>query len=121
MSSKHVNDNEVAPVYDERYATHHYEGCANALLSLTSRIHARRILEVGCGTGRWLTQLQPLVDAVYGLDRSVGMLQQAAKRPGNVYLTCGEASHLPFPDASFDLVFCVNAFHHFDDQRGVVG
>lgn len=121
MPRKHVNYDEVAPVYDQRYAGHQYEGCATSLLALAGQINARRILEVGCGTGHWLTRLQPAVDEVYGLDLSIGMLQQAYKRQGNFYLTCGEASHQPFPNASFDLVFCVNAFHHFENQRVFVG
>ncbi len=41
------------------------------------------------------------------------MLRQARQRRAELALICGDASQLPFPDARFDLIFCVNAFHHF--------
>jgi SAM-dependent methyltransferase len=41
------------------------------------------------------------------------MLQQVCQQKEDIPVTCGHASHLPFPDAVFDLIFCVNAFHHF--------
>jgi ubiquinone/menaquinone biosynthesis C-methylase UbiE len=41
------------------------------------------------------------------------MLQQICQQKEDIPVICGHASHLPFPDAVFDLIFCVNAFHHF--------
>ncbi len=117
MADARVNYDQIAPTYDQRYTVSQFEGIAAALRSLTRDTGAERVLEVGCGTGRWLAELQPVIRQVYGTDLSLGMLQQAKQRPESLSLICGHASHLPFPDAVFDLIFCVNAFHHFSQPR----
>ena len=88
---------------------------AIALQSLARELDAKRILEVGCGTGHWLSILQSTAQ-VYGLDLSLGMLRQASTQKLR-RLACGQAIQLPFPDQAFDLVFCVNAIHHFGQPR----
>jgi len=87
---------------------------------MSQKITARDILEAGCGTGRWLAELQSPTRGVRGLDLSPGMLRQAREIHGARALTCGRATQLPFPNASFDLIFCVNAVHHFGDPRAFV-
>jgi ubiquinone/menaquinone biosynthesis C-methylase UbiE len=117
MTNARVNYDQIASTYNQRYDVHDFVGIAAALRSLTQDIAPERILEVGCGTGRWLAELQPVARQAYGMDLSLGMLQQARQRPESLSLLCGHASHLPFPDAVFDLVYCVNAFHHFPQPR----
>src|SRR3989442_2256501 len=117
MAGEHVDYDQIAPPYNQRYAVNKFEGIAAALRSVAQNYRTERILEVGCGTGRWLTELQPIARRVYGVDLSLGMLRQARQRQEPLCRTCGHVSHLPFPDAVFDLVFCVNAFHHFDPPR----
>jgi ubiquinone/menaquinone biosynthesis C-methylase UbiE len=114
MSVDRIDYDVIAPTYDERYAVNRLDRVASALRSLTQQVGAGRILEVGCGTGRWLAELSPFARWVHGLDRSVEMLRKAKQREERFYLTRGQASQLPFPDAIFDLIFCVNALHHFD-------
>jgi SAM-dependent methyltransferase len=48
------------------------------------------------------------------------MLSQARRRCASLALVRGEAAQLPFPDATFDLVYCVNAIHHFGHPRTFV-
>ncbi|MBI3300788.1 MAG: class I SAM-dependent methyltransferase [Deltaproteobacteria bacterium] len=117
MPHAHVNYDQIAPTYNQRYAIGRFAGIAAGLLSVARDSGAERVLEVGCGTGRWLAELQPVARQVHGLDLSLGMLRQARQRQEPFYLTCGRASQPPFPDAIFDLIFCVNAFHHFDHPR----
>lgn len=117
---KHVNYDQIATTYNQRYSAHKYEGIAASLQSLAQDVGAEWILEIGCGTGHWLAELQPVIHRVYGLDLSLGMLQQARQQKEPLYLTCGQASRLPFPDAVFDLIFCVNAFHHFDQPGAFI-
>jgi ubiquinone/menaquinone biosynthesis C-methylase UbiE len=81
---------------------------------------AERILEVGCGTGHWLASLRPVSGQLYGLDLSAGMLAQAGQRQTPLALIRGRAGQLPFPDRCFDLIYCVNAIHHFQQQRAFV-
>jgi ubiquinone/menaquinone biosynthesis C-methylase UbiE len=111
-----VNYDAVAPTYDGRYAAGNMGGVAQVLTALIERQKAGHILEVGCGTGHWLTLLKSRVQQAVGLDLSVGMLKQAQKGDLRL-LACGQAAQLPFPAQFFDVVFAVNAVHHFPDQQ----
>jgi protein-L-isoaspartate(D-aspartate) O-methyltransferase len=72
-----------------------------------------RILDVGCGKAFLLyefTQVVPGIE-VCGLDISAYGLEHA-KEEVRPFLKLGQANHLPFPDASFDLVFTLNTLHN---------
>ncbi|MDQ4116386.1 MAG: class I SAM-dependent methyltransferase [Actinomycetota bacterium] len=78
------------------------------LLGSPEELRGRRVLEVGCGSApcsRWLATRGALP---VGLDLSAAMLHHAAAantRTGiDVPLVQAGAEHLPFADASFDLV-----------------
>ncbi len=120
MTKPRVNYDQIAPTYDRRFAHDRTEGIGQALLDLAQRLNASRILEVGCGTCHWLAQMHQVSSELYGLDLSTGMLNQAQKRRSGLRLINGYASLLPFKSGMFDLVFCVNAIHHFQDARGFV-
>jgi SAM-dependent methyltransferase len=48
------------------------------------------------------------------------MLLEAGRKSRDFHLSCGRAEQLPYQGQNFDLVFCVNALHHFDDPRGFI-
>lgn len=120
MTRKRVDYDRIAATYDRRFRRDGMSGTADALLAVARELDARRILEVGCGTGRWLADLRPITQQLYGLDLAAGMLAKARERERRLHLVRGRADHLAFPAASFDLVYCVNAIHHFDEQRAFV-
>jgi ubiquinone/menaquinone biosynthesis C-methylase UbiE len=80
------------------------------------RIREQRLLDVACGTGRFLSFVKhnhPRLPAV-GLDLSAAYLRRARRELRSwswVGLVLGVAEALPFADASFDLVSCVYLFH----------
>jgi SAM-dependent methyltransferase len=119
-ASKRVDYDRIASTYDRRFRNDGMSSTASALLALARELDARRILEVGCGTGRWLADLRAITDQVFGLDLAAGMLARAREREKRLHLMRGRAGRLPVPAASFDLVYCVNAIHHFDEQRAYV-
>jgi ubiquinone/menaquinone biosynthesis C-methylase UbiE len=117
---KHVNYDPIASSYNDRYRVNRLPAVERALLEFVQNKQPRRILEVGCGTGRWLNSIGSLVDGVFGLDLSYGMLTQARKGNPNLNVVQGRAGVLPFVNQSFDMVFCVNALHHFNDPQGFI-
>jgi ubiquinone/menaquinone biosynthesis C-methylase UbiE len=117
---KRVDYDKVASTYDRRYEGNGMPGIAASLLTLARQLEAERILEVGCGTGHWLANLHEVTAHLYGLDLSAGMLSKAQDRSKALRLVRGRAGRLSFPASSFDLVYCVNAIHHFDQQREFV-
>jgi len=72
-----------------------------------------RILDVGCGKAFLLyefTQVVPGIE-VRGLDISPYAVANA-KEEVRPFLQTGNANHLPFADASFDLVLTINTLHN---------
>ena len=73
------------------------------------------LLEIGCGTGMILKELDPIARHAVGIDISPGMLQQAQDRGLNVVV--GSATDLPFSDASFDFVCSFKVLAHIEDIK----
>ena len=65
---------------------------------------ARRVLEVGCGTGAILSGL-PTTAAVHGLDSEPARLAEARRHAPQAKLTCGNAHCLPYASGLFDITF----------------
>jgi len=89
------------------------------LTALAGRLGSGRLLDIGAGTGRLLERLgqgRPGL-ALFGLDRSAGMLRAARRARPHLNLIRGAAEALPFPDESFDVVTTTLSFHHWSDQR----
>jgi SAM-dependent methyltransferase len=109
-----VEYDQIALTYNQRFAASKMEGVAAVLKKLVQELNARDILEVGCGTGYWLKLLDPGGDWISGLDLSLGMLRQTKTQNFHPALVCADVRHdLPFQSGVFDLVFCINAPHHF--------
>lgn len=73
----------------------------------------QRILDVGCGKAFLLyefTQVVPGVE-IAGIDISRYGIENA-KEEARPYLQVANATHLPFDDKTFDLVFSVNTLHN---------
>jgi SAM-dependent methyltransferase len=72
-----------------------------------------RVLDVGCGKGYQLLEIQETVPgiSVHGLDVSAYALEHAHERIKDK-LVLGSADHLPFPDKYFDYVFSINTLHN---------
>jgi len=74
------------------------------------------LLDIACGTGAMLSAVAEVApDAnLAGVDLSAGMLEIAANRLGErALLMKADATTLPYDDASFDVITCNHAFHHF--------
>ena len=78
------------------------------------------VLDVATAAGHTAFALAPHARRVVGVDLTPEMLVEArrqaeAKGLTNVSFAEADAEHLPFPDASFDVVTCRIAAHHFPD------
>ncbi len=120
METSFLNYDQIADNYNQRYPSAQNWERGQALLNLAKQNHARQILEVGIGTGYWLNLLQQVTPELFGLDYSLGMLRQAQKQPVPLELARGSAIQLPYRDHSFDLIYCVDAIHHFGDHRAFI-
>jgi ubiquinone/menaquinone biosynthesis C-methylase UbiE len=79
-----------------------------------------RILDLGCGTGRFSDALAVRFDSeVVGVDPSLKMLGQAQHKQyrGRVRLLLGRGEALPLRSNSIDVIFTSMTFHHFTDRQ----
>jgi SAM-dependent methyltransferase len=84
------------------------------------------VLEVGCGAGWFWAEAAPYLSPdlrIQLTDISPGMVKQAVIRArenahwNQVQGCVAHASHLPFPDASFDAVLASHMLYHVADPR----
>lgn len=78
----------------------------------------QRVLEVGCGTGLLLDRVRRFASYAAGMDLSAGMLARAQER--GLPVTLGDATALPYADASFDLVYSFKVLPHVADIRAAL-
>ena len=74
------------------------------------------MLDIGCGTGRFLAQLAPVAKA-WGVDASPQMLDVARTRAGVAGLKLGTAEQLPFKDGWFERATMWLVAHLVDRPR----
>jgi SAM-dependent methyltransferase len=79
-----------------------------AIIERLAPLEGRRILDLGCGKGRFARSLIERGAQVVGLDFSAGMLNEAE----GLARVRGSARRLPFGRASFDAVLAVEVFEH---------
>ena len=113
---------KISGVYD--LLAEHSEGpVRQAGLEKLALTAGERVLEIGYGTGHCLVQIAEAVGPegkVFGIDLSEGMRAQARERVekehliDRVELSCGDATHLPYPDGSMDAVFMSFTLELFD-------
>ncbi len=93
-------------------------------LTLSFAPSPRRVLDVGCGTGRLLRELArlvPRVKEVQGVDPAPTMVAVGAEASASdprIQIRQGFAERLPFEDGRFDLLVSSTSFDHWGDQLG---
>lgn len=129
MSPSHSSGDHAARIADQfgrqaegfaRSPALHGEAALGVLVEAAAPVAGERMLDVACGPGTVVAAFAPRVRHATGIDATEPMLEQAralAAHRGltNVAWHRGDAYHLPFPAASFDIVTSRFAFHHLED------
>jgi SAM-dependent methyltransferase len=112
----------LAPEWNDTRISGQYLAPLAAALDAVETVPAR-IVDVGTGTGaaaRLAAERWPDAD-VQGFDMSPGMIAEARTRAGGRQrYEVADATKLPLPDASADLVVMVNMIPFFDELARVV-
>ena len=79
-----------------------------------------RVVDVGCGPGRFLREAAERGATAVGVDPSAQMRRLALRRiperlRSAITVTEGTAEHLPLEDGSATVVWAVASLHHWDD------
>lgn len=113
----------------ERLARDPYESCfaysRMRLDALLARYTARegngqRLLDVGVGTGHHLAQLRARGYEGAGIDGSTEMLEHARAANPDADLRQADVGSLPFDEAQFDLVVCIEVLRYLDNPQRCV-
>jgi ubiquinone/menaquinone biosynthesis C-methylase UbiE len=70
-------------------------------------LDSRRILDIGCGHGQWLSHFETLHarrENLAAIDLEPSRASHAIDRFPGADIRIGDAAHLPWPDESFDIV-----------------
>lgn len=76
-----------------------------------------RLLDVGCGSGAFLSLLINKVKSVSGVDISNKMIEFARVTVKGGKFFVSQTDNLPFEDNSFDKIICYSVFHYFPDEN----
>jgi ubiquinone/menaquinone biosynthesis C-methylase UbiE len=96
---------------------------AELMLDLLKPKQGEIILDAGCGTGIFTTDILSSGSQVIGLDISLPMLIQAGKKLKGYpfWIILADMLNLPFPGSSFDKVVSVTALEFVEDAKGAIG
>lgn len=115
--------NIQAKTYDTDKNGKHARTLYQHIINTLSILQFSNVLDVGCGTGEILSAIRKLYPTVslQGIDISQEMLKQAEnKKIDNVKLYLGDAEHLPFEKAKFDVLICTDSFHHYPNPQRTI-
>jgi ubiquinone/menaquinone biosynthesis C-methylase UbiE len=104
---------DIGKFYDKYWPANvpDYEKVKKHVFSVVPRRRCDRIFDAGCGSGICSIVLSELANVVVGYDISADSLKQAKKLARefgetNIHFCQGSLVEIPFPDESFDLVYC---------------
>ena len=87
------------------------------MLEVCGRVNGRRVLDIGCGEGRFCRMLKPRGALTTGVDLAAKFVEVAKRRDAQGQYLVADAVKLPFPDATFDLCVSYVALVDIKDFR----
>jgi len=128
---QHIHDLEISrhapgtPGFFADLDRYHFEKLHHLLrLVPFDAVGGQRVLEVGCGAGVDLVRFARGGARVTGVDvaeSAVRLARANFRQQGlDAWLLVADGAHLPFPDASFDLVHAHGVVQYAADDRSIV-
>ena len=106
--------------FDQPWGAHAFAVERDTLLDALGPLEGRRLLDVGCGTGRFTAAFEAAGAHVTSIDRDPGMLALAEQRTHSTRLLVGDAHQLPLDDNSFDVAVATTLLEFASDPHGVL-
>jgi len=107
------------------YGTYAHYGChgsnvqaaveREAIIETLKRMKFSRVLDAGCGPGRYLAFVDQRCEAV-GLDISSNMAHAAKRNVRGSDIVVADMEFIPFRDSSFDLLYSIRVMKYLKNQ-----
>ena len=119
----------LSPVEAYRLWASSWDSSASPIVELERRylspwlqdLQGKSFLDVGCGTGRWMSHAAQVGARTTGIDLSFEMLQQAAAKPGlRGRSAVADMRNLPLSESSADVVLCALSLGHCRNAMSVL-
>ncbi|MBU1074841.1 class I SAM-dependent methyltransferase [Patescibacteria group bacterium] len=106
--------NKYGTWYDNERIEGYYEMINKREVEIVKKYgEGKDVLEVGCGTGIILNEVNKFAGAANGIDLSPGMLERAKEKGLNVQVA--NAKSIPFDDNTFDVVYSFKVLAHIPE------
>jgi ubiquinone/menaquinone biosynthesis C-methylase UbiE len=117
--------NSLAAKWDCIPAAPNATGRISTFLKRSHKAGARRVLDVGCGTGILVPELLNLYGSATCLvefDLAEDMLKINSTKYAETSIgrVCADAQTMPFSDACFDLAICFSVLPHMPDKSATL-
>lgn len=106
--------NWLEPAFSMRWAGK--QGMANIVLAWIRP--GMNLLDIGCGDGWYAARYVQAGAVVSGIDVSARSVGFASLLVPSGHFLVGSATVLPYPNASFDVVTCLQVLEHLTDAEG---
>lgn len=108
----------IKEFYDREYYTDHRDHDAlpwhyRAIADRLGNLQDKSVLDIACGTGKWLEHLSTKGARISGIDISERAVDSCRARLPACDVRLGVAEELPFSESTFDLVTCLGSLEHF--------
>ncbi|QLK86030.1 class I SAM-dependent methyltransferase [Staphylococcus sp. 17KM0847] len=106
--------------YDQLTDDQPYEQWQNIIQHFLPTSRAKRVLDIGCGTGTLTTMYTAFADDIYGMDLSEDMIHLAQQKSSDVTWCIGDMTDFNLP-TTFDLItiFC-DSLNYVTDEADVL-
>jgi len=119
----------VDPIAGHALWSPSYDQTLNPVLALEQRLlllelghlSGQRLLDAGCGTGRWMDLARERGALAAGIDITPKILTEAARKPGvQGRIAEADTACLPFAAGSFSLAVCAFVFGYVERQEETI-
>jgi ubiquinone/menaquinone biosynthesis C-methylase UbiE len=119
---ENLNSDKLRRYYDERFAQRPLRAREGFYAWIAARVNppAGELLDIACGGGYFLKELQEKECKLFGCDISVEALKIAAREAPQASYSAADAERLPYRDSSFDLVCNLGSLEHFLDMEAAL-
>lgn len=109
----------------ENFSKEEIEGAGAEYFDIVTEkmLHSEaRVLDVGCGTGRWSKYLAPRVGFIEAIDPSDAVFSavKLLRESPNVRVAQAGVGNIPFADESFHFVLSLGVLHHLPDTQKAI-